>query len=225
MPFSTPRQPGSRKASRFPLFPALAAALRGGELTIPPSRRYIEHGSEISCRRLRRHKLWTSFTDWSPRSNRTLLSGGLWLLAALVIIYVAQSDPRHRRRPFAGLAEPSIDVAALPRRRLRGGPRLEFYNLPVRLAVIVLAPAGRWANFRRWNEIHDVLDAIVPGLADVAVAHQSIVYRWPPQFSSAASPTHFSARSPCPATAARARPGPRRPAGSRWAIGPWWPGW
>jgi len=60
-----------------------------------------------------------------------------------------------------------------------GGPVLEFYNVPVRLAAIVVAPAGRVRPLP--SQLDDVFDAIVPGLAQVVAAHQSVVRRWPMQ--------------------------------------------
>jgi hypothetical protein len=65
-----------------------------------------------------------------------------------------------------------------------GGPTLEFYNIPVRLAVVVLAPAGRVRDLPPEGQWHDLFDAIVPGLADVVASHRPLVRRWPSQPSS-----------------------------------------
>ncbi len=63
-------------------------------------------------------------------------------------------------------------------------PRLEFYNVPVRLALIVMAPAGRVRDLPpipRWG---DHYDAIVPGLSQVVAAHRPKICRWPAQPSA-----------------------------------------
>ena len=64
-----------------------------------------------------------------------------------------------------------------------GAAVLEFYNVPVRLAAIVLAPAGRVRELPPINQLDDVFDAIVPGLAQVVAAHKPLVRRWPAQLS------------------------------------------
>lgn len=63
-------------------------------------------------------------------------------------------------------------------------PKLEFYNVPVRLALIVMAPAGRVRDLPpipQWGELYD---AIVPGLSKVVAAHRPKICRWPAQPSA-----------------------------------------
>jgi len=85
------------------------------------------------------------------------------------------------------MAEPvlTIDVAALG----TGGPPpdgpvLEHYNVPVRLAAIVVAPAGRARALPPPEQLDAVFEAIVPGLSRVVAAHGPLVRRWPEQLSS-----------------------------------------
>lgn len=63
-------------------------------------------------------------------------------------------------------------------------PRLEFYNLPVRLALIVMAPAGRVRDLPPIPQWGDLYDAIVPGLSAVVAAHRPKICRWPAQPSA-----------------------------------------
>lgn len=63
-------------------------------------------------------------------------------------------------------------------------PRLEFYNVPVRLALIVMAPAGRVRDLPPIPQWGDLYDAIVPGLSKVVAAHRPKVCRWPAQASA-----------------------------------------
>jgi hypothetical protein len=108
-----------------------------------------------------------------------LLAGGMLLaIGALVLL-------RFRRRPGPGPAEPglAIDVAELP---ADGPPAegvvLECYGVPVRLAVLVLAPLGR-AEFPQQGELLRLIDDLVPGLSQVFATHSTLVRRWPPQLS------------------------------------------
>ena len=64
------------------------------------------------------------------------------------------------------------------------GPALEFFNQPVRLVALVLAPAGRASDLPpvdRWNEVYD---AILPGLDKVIAVHKPLIRRWPNQVSA-----------------------------------------
>ena len=54
-------------------------------------------------------------------------------------------------------------------------PMLELYNVPVRLAAIVLAPAGRVRDLPPNDQLGPLLDAIVPGLDKVVALHRPLV--------------------------------------------------
>ena len=62
----------------------------------------------------------------------------------VIVLWIAWRLLRRRKRPAARLApDLTVEVAALPDRGPpEGPPVLEFYNLPVRLAAVVLAPVG-----------------------------------------------------------------------------------
>jgi hypothetical protein len=78
-----------------------------------------------------------------------------------------------------------IDVAALPADGPPAGRRqLTCYGVPVRLAVVVVAPSGRGSDASGEVLLADVLEAAIPGLADIARDHAPRVDRWPVQVSA-----------------------------------------
>ncbi|MBN2583121.1 MAG: hypothetical protein JXL80_08635 [Planctomycetes bacterium] len=108
------------------------------------------------------------------------------ILAAIVLVLVLivwrVLSGRRRGEPERRL-DLNIDVMALGTHDAPiGGPVLEFYNVPVRLAAVVVAPAGRVRPLP--DALDDVFDAIVPGMARVVAIHRPVVRRWPPQLSA-----------------------------------------
>jgi hypothetical protein len=92
---------------------------------------------------------------------------------------------RRRRALPKQVPDLAIDVMALPTvRPPEGGPALYYFNVPVRLAALVLAPAGRVRELPPLNQLNDIIDSIVPGLARVVAAHGTLIRRWPAQLSS-----------------------------------------
>ena len=119
----------------------------------------------------------TSLTDLVPWAVLVvLLLVGLFVLRKIL-------ERRRRRLP---LIEPElkIDVAALdcggPPAK---GPVLEFYHIPVRAAVLVLAPAGRGHQLPPDEEIPAVLEMLLPGLSQIVSTHRPVYHRWPAQLS------------------------------------------
>jgi hypothetical protein len=118
------------------------------------------------------------------------VTGNPWraLLAAviLIVLWIAGRMFRRRRRASLPPAEDlSIQVASLGENGpLPGPPFLEFYNLPMRLAAVVLAPVGRTAELPSDVELPTLIEAIVPGLDRVAALHRPLVRRWPNQVSA-----------------------------------------
>jgi hypothetical protein len=114
-----------------------------------------------------------------------LLTYGLILLAVLAIAYAAWKILRGRGKQTVAVP-PALDVqvtglgtAGPP----PGPPVLEYYHYPVRLAAIVLAPAGRTRELPPVDQLGGLVDLLVPGLAPVVALHQPLVRRWPPQLS------------------------------------------
>lgn len=110
------------------------------------------------------------------------------LLAVVVVIVVSLVWKVFRRRRHVSMPETedlTISVESLgddgpP----HGPPFLEFYNIPVRLAAIVLAPAGRMGDLPPEDELSPLIEAIVPGLDRVALLHQPLIRCWPSQVSA-----------------------------------------
>jgi len=65
-----------------------------------------------------------------------------------------------------------------------GAPVLEFYHVPVRLAAVVVAPAGRSGTLPPPSQLAGSLDRLVPGLGKVVNTHGPAIRSWPPQLSA-----------------------------------------
>jgi hypothetical protein len=115
-----------------------------------------------------------------------LLPYVLAVLIAIVAFYLAWKllKPRWGKLPPA---EPdlTIDVTALSDEGPPpGAPVLEHYHLPMRLAAVVVAPAGRAGQLPLGEHLGDLFEAVVPGLAQVVAVHHALVRRWPRQLST-----------------------------------------
>jgi hypothetical protein len=106
------------------------------------------------------------------------------LLLALVLLFVGLL---RRRRRVWGPPEPDlfVDIGQLAAAGPPAdGPRIEFYGTPVRLAVVVIAPAGRQGELPPPGVMPTLLDRLVPGLPAVVAHHQPLICRWPAQLST-----------------------------------------
>ncbi len=116
---------------------------------------------------------------------REYLIGGIAVAGVLVLIVVLRFFRRRRREVLPPPIDLTIDLAELG----DGGPpggnlSLELYNLPVRLAAIVIAPAGRGAQLPAGTPPAALAEEIVPGLREVVELHQARVFEWPAQLST-----------------------------------------
>ena len=130
--------------------------------------------------------LWDKLNELLPPGVGGLLPLVALAVAAVVVLWILRRVLC--RRKYAGAPIPkslTIDVSALAvSGPPEGPPVLEFYNLPMRLAAIVLAPAGRLSELPPDDQLPPLLDAIVPGLDKVAALHEPLVRRWPNQVSA-----------------------------------------
>lgn len=118
--------------------------------------------------------------------------GALVVLAVVVIVLL-----KRRPAPESKQVDLRIDVNQLaPTAPPQAGPRLEIRNVPVRLAVLVLAPVGRGKQLS--GDPKSWANAIVPGLADCLETHGTRVFRWPPQLSSQGFVQAFLGNAPLP---------------------------
>ena len=107
-------------------------------------------------------------------------------IAVLVILYIVRRILRRRRRAVSLLAaDLTLNVELLGTAGPPAGDAvLEHYHVPMRLAAVVVAPAGRMTRLPPPDQLDTVFEAIVPGLADMVTAHEPLVRRWPAQLSS-----------------------------------------
>jgi hypothetical protein len=71
-----------------------------------------------------------------------------------------------------------------------GGPVVECYHIPMRLAVLVVAPIGK-GDAPSAFQLPAILDQIAPGLSAVPATHDTIVKFWPAQLSVRGFSTAF----------------------------------
>jgi len=111
-----------------------------------------------------------------------------WVIVIAVIavaLVIVLKLLKGKKKRVTGGAGQGIDVMALGNQGPpEGPPTLEFYNVPVRVAAMIVAPAGRVRDLPPVNQMGDVYDAIVPGLAQVVAKHKPLMRRWQPQVSA-----------------------------------------
>jgi hypothetical protein len=118
--------------------------------------------------------------------NQSLVLVGLGILAIGVAWWLLG---RWLRRPKAGgvdhLTLESVDVSSLADHGPPDGAEgLTFYHVPVRLALLVLAPVGRDGQLPPSDQLPELVDQLVPGLMGVLRRDQPEFRRWPAQLSS-----------------------------------------
>lgn len=133
---------------------------------------------------------------------------GLGVVAVVVVLGLITLMLRRGKRAPATEAETlAINLTALPTAGPAAtGPRLEMYNVPVRLAVLVLAPVGRAGHIPPNEQLPDIVDALVPNLMEVLTAHQPEFRRWPPQLSSQGFTQVFFNNVPLPGDGGKGTP-------------------
>ncbi|MGI9517450.1 MAG: LapA family protein [Pirellulaceae bacterium] len=118
--------------------------------------------------------------------------GVLWALWALL--------RRRKIKPADVSRSPLfIDVEKLD----QGGPsdqviQLDFYNLPVRMVALVIAPVGRDRPVPALSELPQLEEAIVPGLHSIVANHDPEIWVWPAQLSVQGFNQAFFNNAPLP---------------------------
>ncbi|MDW8078238.1 MAG: hypothetical protein RMJ16_05060 [Thermoguttaceae bacterium] len=121
------------------------------------------------------------------------------VVALIVGVAIARRLFRRRRPGRLPPVDLSIDVAQLGEMGPpSGGPVLEYQGIPVRLAVIVLAPSGRARPLPPRTEWSQLWESILPGLSRVVAGHQPLVRTWPPQLSESGFVHRFFAEVKLP---------------------------
>jgi hypothetical protein len=108
---------------------------------------------------------------------------------ALIGLFVFVLLLRFFRRRRGAAVEPTVDLSIDVSELGDQGPpsaniALELYNLPVRLAAVVIAPTGRGSQLPLNADAAAILDNVVPGLAEIVHAHKPLIRRWPAQLST-----------------------------------------
>ena len=103
------------------------------------------------------------------------------MVALLVVVFLVR---RRRSPPVVQQVDLTVSLSDLDvDPLLQGGTQLTFYGVPVRLAVLVLAPAGRGAALPEDSQLPGIIDQLVPGMMAVLNEHRPTFRRWPPQLS------------------------------------------
>ena len=134
-------------------------------------------------------------TDALPPGVRNFLDSGGWLLvlgmAALIVLLlvwgildrVLRRLFRRKLTPGDWAKELDEELASYPPLvRPAESKRMTIYHLPVRLRLVVVAPAGSETRVDVEN-VNALLDQLVPGLGTIAANDLPRVRAWPPQLS------------------------------------------
>ena len=140
---------------------------------------------EIEVEPLRPGELINHLKDAAGSWGGGLLGCAVLAIVALLVLYICWRLLRRRpgRLPLVEL-DLTIDVALLGTAGPpAGAPLLEHYGVPMRLAAVVVAPAGRARSLPPRDQLAGVFEAIAPGLAQVVATHDTLVQYWPGQLS------------------------------------------
>ncbi len=87
-----------------------------------------------------------------------------------------------------------------------GSVRLELYGTPVRLRVLVAAPAGRHQSPLHEEDLPILLNQFLPGLAEIFPLHLPVCRCWPAQLSSQGFSQSFFNHVPLPGNRGKGTP-------------------
>ncbi len=119
-----------------------------------------------------------------PEVVRSYLPYVIAAVGVVVVLAIAAKGLRRRKPQGVALPPPTIELARLGERGPPPGAcSLECYETPVRLAALVLAPAGAGRALPPRDFWAALVDQIVPGLAEVVREHGTELMAWPPQLS------------------------------------------
>jgi hypothetical protein len=146
--------------------------------------------------------------DWLKSFAGDSLTYVLLAAVAVVVLWIAWRLLRRRRRAPPPLApDLKILIAELGNEGPpQGPPALELYNLPVRLAAVVLAPVGRVSDLPPDEQFPALIEAIIPGLDQVTALHRPLIRRWPNQVSARGFAHLFFANAKLPGDGGKGSP-------------------
>ena len=147
-------------------------------------------------------------TDWLKPLAGNALHCALLAAIAVIVLWIAWRLLRRRGRVSVPLTP---DLKILIAELGNGGPPpglpvLELYNLPVRLAAVVLAPVGRVSDLPPHDQLPTLIEAIIPGLDKMASSHRPLIRRWPSQVSARGFAHLFFANAKLPGDGGKGSP-------------------
>lgn len=117
-------------------------------------------------------------------SNNFALLGAAVVAGIGLLIVIARLARGGGSRSAATMPDLRIDLASLSDQGPdEGAARMEFYNTPVRLGVLVVAPLGRGHELPSNEELARIVNNAVPNLLSVINTHRPVLRRWPAQLS------------------------------------------
>jgi hypothetical protein len=129
------------------------------------------------------------------------------IIAVLALIVFWRLIAGRKRKPPLPQPQLTIDVASLASEGPPAGPPiLEHFNVPVRLAAVVLAPAGRNRDLPSVDQLPQLIDHIVPGLEQVVASHRPLIRCWPAQLSTEGFANRFFAEVRLPGQGGKGSP-------------------
>jgi hypothetical protein len=140
--------------------------------------------------------------------KRRLVLFAAGLIGLAVLLAVLRQVVRWVRQPEPTSATDRslvLDLGLLPTAQ-PGQTRLTVYHVPVRMAVVVIAPLGRESDPPTHSDVPTLLDHIVPGLASVLTHDQTIVKIWPRQLSATGFAPTLVRHAPLPGGRGHATP-------------------
>lgn len=146
------------------------------------------------------------------------------IVLLIVVLLVVRSVLSRRRKPPLPEPDLRIDLESFHPEPPPESPGLEFFGLPVRLVVLVLAPAGRDGILPPTDQRNELFESIVPGLAEVVQVHRPLVVTWPPQLSAQGFIHRYFQNVRLPGDRGRGTPwcsaaGPARSSGQVFLVG------
>lgn len=139
-------------------------------------------------------------------SYTALLAASAVVVIAIIVGLIAVVVLRRPKPVVEETVLPTLDLNSLPDRSPPKQPRLEIYHIPVHLAAVVLAPAGRNRELPSLDEAIPSIDNLTPGFSRVFTAHDPEVVFWPAQLSSEGFVRSFFRHVPLPGSKGRGTP-------------------
>lgn len=151
----------------------------------------------------------SEFTIGIPAVDLPLLVLAAAAVVVVIVIFaVIIAVLRSRgRKPEPASLDLRINLADLPcGGPPEEGPRLEIYGTPVRLAALVLAPAGRNNQLPPADKLSETIEDLLPRLMAIITSHRPRLLRWPFQLSTQGFAHSFFNNVPLPGDRGKGTP-------------------